>query len=74
MRIVGNTQWQEFAATPEEALARGARLDAMARLPGVPDFQVRGVFRGSHAFFNAMDEEKARLRQNWFLEHAKRPD
>lgn len=29
MRIIGNRQWREFAATPEEALERGARLDAM---------------------------------------------
>jgi hypothetical protein len=39
MRIVGNRQWREFAATPQEALERGARLDAMTRLLGVPDFQ-----------------------------------
>lgn len=50
-RIVGNREWREFAASPEEALARGVRLDAMTRLPGMPDFQPRGVFRGSHAFF-----------------------
>lgn len=74
MRIVGNVHWQEFAATPEEALARGARLDAMTRIPGMPDFQPRGVFRGPHAFFVAMDQEKERRRQAWFQEHAKRPD
>lgn len=33
----------------------------------------RGVFRGSHAFFDAMDAEKERQRQAWFQEHAKRP-
>lgn len=73
MRIVGNQNWQEFAATPEEAVKRGERLDAMARLPGEPDFQPHGVFRGTHAFFQAMDEKIARQRQAWFLEHAKRP-
>lgn len=73
MRIVGNAHWQEFAATPEEALERGARLDAMTRLPGMPDFQSQGVFRGSHDFFMAMDEEKQRQRQAWFEQHAKRP-
>jgi hypothetical protein len=73
MRIVGNTHWQAFAATPEEALERGARLDAMTRLPEVPDFQPRGVFRGTHAFFIAMDEEKEARRQAWFQGHAKRP-
>jgi len=39
MRIVGNRQWQEFAATPQEALERVARLDAMTRLPALPDFR-----------------------------------
>jgi hypothetical protein len=73
MRLIGNRHWREFAATPQEALERGARLDAMARLPGVPDFQPRGVFRGSQAYFDAMDAEKERKRQQWFLEHAKRP-
>ena len=70
MRIVGNHQWQEFAATPQEALERGARLDAMTRLPAVPDFQPRGTFRGTQAFFDAMDAEKERKRQAWFQEHA----
>jgi hypothetical protein len=74
MRIVGNPLLQEFAATPEEALERGVRLDAMTRLPGMPDFQPHGVFRGCHAFFVAMDEEKSRQRQAWFQRHAKRPD
>lgn len=73
MRIVGNAHWREFAATPQEAQERGARLDAMTRLPGMPDFQPRGVFRGSHAFFVAMDEDKERRRQDWFQQHAKRP-
>lgn len=73
MRLVGNPQ-PEFAATPEEALQRGTRLDAMTRLPGMPDFQPRGVFRGSHAFFMAMDEEKSRRCQAWFQGHAQRPD
>ncbi len=70
MRIVGNHQWQEFAASPQEALERGARLDAMTHPPGVPDFQPRGVFRGTQAFFDAMDAEKERKRQAWFEEHA----
>jgi hypothetical protein len=73
MRVVGNIHWQVFAATPEEALERGVRLDAMTRLPGVPDFQPRGIFHGTHAFFVAMDEEKEARRQAWFQEHAKRP-
>jgi hypothetical protein len=73
MRIVGNAHWPEFAATPQEALERGLHLDAMTRLPGVPDFQPQGVFHGSHAYFMAMDEEKERQRQAWFQQHAKRP-
>jgi hypothetical protein len=73
MRVVGNLQWQELAASPQEAMQRGVRLDALTRLPGMPDFQPRGVFRGSHAYFAAMDEEKARNRQAWFQRHAKRP-
>lgn len=74
MRVVGNPQWKEFAASPLEALERGARLDAMTRLPGMPDFQPRGVYRGSHAFFESMDAEKERKRQAWFQQHAKQPD
>lgn len=74
MRIVGKLDWQEIAVTPKEAVERGAHLDAMARLPGIPDFQPRGLFRGTHAYFQAMDEDKARKRQAWLLEHAIRPD
>lgn len=73
MRVVGNPQWREFAANPQEALERGERLDAMTRLSGMPDFQPRGVFRGPHAFFATMDEEKECRRQAWFQQHAKRP-
>lgn len=73
MHSVGHHPWNEFATSPEEAVARGVRLDAMARLPGVPDFQTRGIFRGIQAFFDAMDAEKERKRQAWFQEHAKRP-
>jgi len=71
-RLVGNRHWREFAASPQEALERGARLVAMIRLPGVPDFQPRGVFRGTQAYFDAMDAEKEYKRQTWFQEHAKR--
>lgn len=73
MRIVGNTHWNEFANDPAEALARGARLDVMMALPGLPDYWPRGVFRGNQAYFAAMDAERERLRQEWFDEHAKRP-
>jgi len=73
MRIVGNRQWSEFAADPADALRRGERLDAMTRLPGVPDFQPRGVIRGTQAFFDALDADRERRHQAWFLDHAKRP-
>lgn len=74
MRIVGNQNRQEFASSPQEAMERGVRLDAMTRLPGVPDFQPRGVFRGTQAWFDAQDADKERRRQAWFQQHAKRPD
>jgi hypothetical protein len=73
MRVVGNTRWCEFAATHREAMERGQRLDDMARFPEVPDFQPRGVFRGMHAYFMAMDEAKEQRRQAWFRQHAQRP-
>lgn len=47
MRIVSNHPWQEFASTPQETLDLGANLDAMTQLPGMPDIQTRGVFRGT---------------------------
>lgn len=56
-RLVGNRHWREFASSPLEALERGVHLDAMTRLPGVPDFQPRGVFRGTQTFFDAMDAD-----------------
>lgn len=70
-RQVGNRHWREFAASPLEALERGVHLDAMTRLPGVPDIQPHGVFRGTQAFFDAMDAEKERKRQAWFQEYAR---
>jgi hypothetical protein len=73
MRVVGNPEWTQCAASPQEAMERGGRRDAATHIPGVPDFQPRGLFRGSLAYFIAMDGEKARRRQAWFQEHTKRP-
>lgn len=50
MRIVGNRQRQEFAATPEEALERRARQDAMTRWPSTPFFS-RAAFCGTRCVF-----------------------
>ncbi len=73
MRLVGNPRWKEFAGSSQDAMERGLRLDALSRVPGMPDFQPQGLFRGSYAYFVAMDDEKARRRQAWFQQHAKRP-
>ena len=70
MRIVGNKNWSSIPAPPAAAIARGARLDALAR-ELVPDFQPQGVFRGTQAFFERMDDEKARKTQAWLHEHTR---
>lgn len=43
--------------------------DRLSRLPGVPYFQPRGVFRGTRAFFDAMEAEKEGKPRAWFQEH-----
>ncbi|MBI5279736.1 MAG: hypothetical protein HY854_25110 [Burkholderiales bacterium] len=55
-RVVGPSIRSEFILDPAEALARGRVLDAMlARvLPPHP----RGVFRGSHRYFNELDDAR----------------
>ena len=57
MRIVGDKNRDEFVLDPVEALRRGAKLDEQMKmlLPKHP----RGVWRGTHAFFNRMDDERA---------------
>jgi hypothetical protein len=57
MRIVGNKNRDEFASSPEEALRRGALIDSQMALMRLP--HPRGVWRGTHAFFNAMDDSRA---------------
>ena len=58
MRIVGQQDRTELEPDPEKAWSRGVKLDAMLKgtLPPHP----KGVFRGSHAFFNRMDDDRAR--------------
>jgi hypothetical protein len=54
-------------------MLRGAKLDAMTKSLGLPDFQPRGVFRGPQAMFDEMDAERARKVREWVDEHT-RPD
>ena len=57
MRIVGDKNRDEFVLDPIEAIRRGAVLDKQMKilLPAHP----RGVWRGTHPFFNRMDDERA---------------
>lgn len=58
MRVIGpNRDHSEFELDPEKAWQRGRALDAMLRsaLPPVK----RGVFRGTAAEFQALDEARA---------------
>lgn len=71
MRVVGNKNWSPVTSSPEEALLRGAQLDAMMKSLGLPDFQPRGVFRGPPAMFEAMDAERARKMREWLCEHSR---
>lgn len=71
MRIVGNRDWSPVASSPEEAMRRGARLDAMLQSLGLPDFRPRGVFRGPPSMFEEMDAERARKLREWVNEHTR---
>jgi hypothetical protein len=57
MRIVGNKNRDEFVSSPLEALRRGATIDAQMALMKLP--HPRGVFRGTHAYFNAIDDKRS---------------
>ena len=57
MRTIGPySRRTEIELDPVEALRRGRALDAMLRsaLPAIP----RGVYRGTFAVFNRMDEAR----------------
>lgn len=57
MRIVGDKNRDEFVLDPIEAMRRGAVLDKQMKtlLPPHP----RGVWRGTHQFFNCMDDKRS---------------
>ena len=57
MRVVGSKNRDEFVLDPIEALRRGAALDKQMKilLPPHPP----GVWRGTHQFFNRMDDVRA---------------
>ena len=57
MRVVGKLNRSEFELDPAEALRRGAEIDRKMALMLPP--HPRGVFRGTHAFFNRMDDERS---------------
>ena len=59
MRIVGTLNRNEFELDPVEALRRGAEIDRKMKLMLPP--HPRGVFRGTHASFNRMDDERSLL-------------
>ncbi len=56
MRIVGEKNRSEIELVPVEAYRRGRVMDAMLRNAAPP--VVRGVIRGTHAYFNLLDAER----------------
>lgn len=56
-RVAGTKNRTPFILDPEEALRVGARLDAMLRVGQVQ--HPRGIFRGPHAYLNALDEQRS---------------
>jgi len=56
MRIVGNKNRSEIELDPVKAYRRGRALDTM--LPSVLPRQPRGVTRGTHAYFNSIDDAR----------------
>lgn len=56
MRIVGNQNRNEIELNPEAAYRRGLQLDAMLRAARAP--VPRGVLRGTHAFFQSLDQAR----------------
>ena len=57
MRIVGERNRDEFVLDPVEAIRRGETLDKQMAILLLP--YSRGVWRGTHAFFNRMDDERS---------------
>ena len=56
MRIVGSQDRSEIELDPVKAYRRGLILDAMLR--SAAPARVRGVTRGTHAYFNRLDAER----------------
>ena len=57
MHLVGKQQRQEFILDIEEAMRRGAQLDSMLLLGGIP--RVLGVRRMTQEQMNAEDEARS---------------
>ena len=57
MHLVGKQQRQEFILDIEEAMRRGAQLDSMLLLGGIP--RVPGVRRMTQEQMNAEDEARS---------------
>jgi len=67
MRIVGR---EKRATSNEDKWMAGVRASNLTQSLGIPDFREKGVFRGSQALFDRMDDERAMRRQRWLNEHA----
>ncbi len=52
-------------------MRRGARLDALTQSLAIPDFQPKGVFRGTQSMFDEMDAERTRKVREWVNEHTR---
>lgn len=58
MRIVGTQNRSEIELDPVKAYRRACAMDALLR-GTAPPF-VRGVTRGTHEYFNRIDDERQR--------------
>ncbi len=56
MRVVGAKDRSEIELDPGKARKRGLVLDAMWKSASAT--RPRGVFRGTHAYFNRLDEAR----------------
>ena len=56
MRIVGTKNRSEVELDPVKALRRGKILDAMLNSAAAP--RERRVTRGTHAYFNRLDDQR----------------
>ena len=56
MRIVGKQDRSDIELDPVKAYLRGQALDAMLRGTAPP--VARGVTRGTHAYFNRIDDQR----------------